>query len=790
MKKIVIGAISSLTLIGATGVCASAYLYKTAMRAKNTLSHFVILPDENKTIDISKIQKINYVALGDSLTSGYNDILGEDFHSFADYIKSNLKKAGRLKNYHNLAKMGHMIFDTQKMITQQLTVTRKTMEADLITVSIGANDLLKYAKIFDLPFSTIASQEMMEIKDNEYRKKHAPSSFRTTEPWEIYDVTAKSIDMLQESIKTDDYSGSIHLQPDHENTILGLIERNMQILIHDMHSVAPNARIIIVSHPNPFVNFNSSLLEKPIIQNKYKNLNYFYEKYKKALAASAEGRDFVDYIDLDSMKALTDDKATLTFPDEQIIRRRAFPNTVAIHPSLYGHEIIGNRMFETIISKLLKIGDPQKFLTKAKDKVDRSDSVNNFNPVFLDENEEYSQNFLVDKLLRKIVNSFSKNPLENNLMFKIFSSLNEIYELYCKTAYRSNKLIVSDESALIKSNYGTVKSYEINQIGEMVTRIMNDDKEKLDYGLQKIIARLMLLMYPLLTDPETNKKIANMFKEFKDQKLLTLKQVEELRALFSAIPESIVNSDPNSDKFIYNSSLETKSTFFYNASNIEELNDKYRISYFLNATLKQGFDADRRVYWKAIKSFFDFKKTGAYFNPLCLTLEGGIDNLINLINRYGVKISGVDFKKMKRDWKEKEKDLYEKEDPIIKNVNTIKKILEFIRNNFNMRGSSERPKLVVEKLKASDEFTDDQMEIYEQYIELVKHNESFNSKYADEKFIKNLIIVSYLSKEKDNNNEFVKFLNKFSRLLDINENKDKSENALTSLFDMLKLKEK
>ena len=793
MKKFAIGTISSLTALGAAAFGTSAFLYKAGMKAKKGLSHFVILPDENKNIDLSKVQKINYVALGDSLTSGYNDVLGEDADSFADYIKANLKKAGRLNSYYNAAKTGHMIFDTQKMVTQKLTTAREVQKADLITISVGANDLLKYAKVLDLPFSTLASQEMMEIKNNEYRMKHAPSSLKTTQDWEIYDAVANSIDMLQNSIKTNDYSGSIHLQPKLEKTILDLIERNMQLLVHDINSVAPNARIVIISHPNPFVNFNDSLLDNPIKQNKNKNLKHFYDKYKKALSSSAEGRDFIDVIDLDSLSELVDNKEEITLSDGTK-RKRTFPNTFAIHPSLYGHEIIGNSIFKGLISNLLNIQKPQQYLTHGKTEAENTRNPyipsNDFQPIFFDQFEENEKNFLVDKFLRKIVNNFNKDkPLENNLMFKVLSSLNELYEIYINGAYRSKKLVKVDETASIKMQYSAEKSYKIDDIGDIINRIISTDKEKLEYGFQKILARLIILMYPILTNQELNSQVKFWFDDFKDKKLLTSKQLETLKPIISAMPDEIRNN-PFSSTFIYNFKGDRINTLEYGAKNVEELNDKYRVSYFINTTSKSGFDASFRVYWKAIKSFFNLNSSGAYMNPLVLALEEGINGLIDLMNKYGVEIDEFNLDDLRNEWKKQEKNLMEDSFSFIHNVDTIKEILEFLRNNHQMKTRSSNPheaendkaKFETEILNKSKKFSKEQLEQYEEYKELVKHHESFNSKYATTDFIKNLIIISDLAKNQSK--IFKEFLDHFKNLLDF----QSESSELHSLYEIIALK--
>lgn len=116
--------------------------------------------------------KINYVALGDSLAQGENPY-GEIGYGYADNIKEYLSAKNKLKIYtKGYAKSG----DTTEDLLNKIKINQKTeidgetigikralRESDLVTISIGANDLLKDIDLKDL--SSINAINYVEIEN-------------------------------------------------------------------------------------------------------------------------------------------------------------------------------------------------------------------------------------------------------------------------------------------------------------------------------------------------------------------------------------------------------------------------------------------------------------------------------------------------------------------------------------------------------------------------------------------------------------------------------------------------
>jgi len=108
-----------------------------------------------------KNDKINYIALGDSLAEGMNPY-GEVGYSYTDYFADYLKDNNNLSYYtKKYTKTGYTTTDLISVLTQNNLLKKDLRESDLVTVSIGANDFLKSFNIKDLKVNNI-----LKLKDN------------------------------------------------------------------------------------------------------------------------------------------------------------------------------------------------------------------------------------------------------------------------------------------------------------------------------------------------------------------------------------------------------------------------------------------------------------------------------------------------------------------------------------------------------------------------------------------------------------------------------------------------
>ena len=103
--------------------------------------------------------KVNYIALGDSLALGENPY-GEIGYSYADYLKDYIASKDKLKVYtKNYAKSGDKTTDLIKKIknnkkvkiaNKKISIKRALRESDIVTISIGANDLMRKINMDDI----------------------------------------------------------------------------------------------------------------------------------------------------------------------------------------------------------------------------------------------------------------------------------------------------------------------------------------------------------------------------------------------------------------------------------------------------------------------------------------------------------------------------------------------------------------------------------------------------------------------------------------------------------------
>lgn len=102
--------------------------------------------------------KVYYLALGDSLARGVTPY-GKEDKSYTDYLKEDIEKRDKLETFvKEYTKSGYTITDilndldsNKKIVHNNKTITldHALIKADLVTISIGANDVIKRIKDYD-----------------------------------------------------------------------------------------------------------------------------------------------------------------------------------------------------------------------------------------------------------------------------------------------------------------------------------------------------------------------------------------------------------------------------------------------------------------------------------------------------------------------------------------------------------------------------------------------------------------------------------------------------------------
>lgn len=106
-----------------------------------------------------KDDKLNYVALGDSVAAGVSPY-GEIGYSYTTYVKDYLEEQNRLDEYVSYAVSGYKTENIIDDINKNKEIDKHNIkeslrESDLVTISIGANDLISRGDLRNFNFDNI-----------------------------------------------------------------------------------------------------------------------------------------------------------------------------------------------------------------------------------------------------------------------------------------------------------------------------------------------------------------------------------------------------------------------------------------------------------------------------------------------------------------------------------------------------------------------------------------------------------------------------------------------------------
>ena len=356
-----IAAITS-SVVGVVGIGVSVGVtVPLLLKSKDAIENYVPRSATSKLIDSSAI---NYVALGDSVTAGYSALMNGDYLSYADFFAKDLQKANRLGSYKNFAVSGAKISDQRDLFTKDVYAIDSIKNADIITTTIGANDLLAFVTMTDLPyFTSINSIEGIVkgtvTKLNVYRNTAFSSNTNVgTTDETTYSIIDEAIDKLEKMLETRDFHELLGVQKDARDIIFDIIKRDLYVFTHDLHEVAPNAKLVFIGPAMPFRHFPAHLLNSK--QEAFGNITImeYYNQFLETLRIGST----TDPIDGDSPLGYAEFYKFDDAPKfvEEIDLTMA--NPIDIHPSTYGHQIMGNWLFKSLAPKM-KIDNPESFYT-------------------------------------------------------------------------------------------------------------------------------------------------------------------------------------------------------------------------------------------------------------------------------------------------------------------------------------------------------------------------------------------------------------------------------------------
>lgn len=101
----------------------------------------------------SNIKNITYISLGDGYAKGINSY-GEVNYGYSDYLKDEINSSNQLNNYYNYGEEDIKINDLynniliNKQEDKKPNIKQALREADILTISIGLNDLIYRKNIY------------------------------------------------------------------------------------------------------------------------------------------------------------------------------------------------------------------------------------------------------------------------------------------------------------------------------------------------------------------------------------------------------------------------------------------------------------------------------------------------------------------------------------------------------------------------------------------------------------------------------------------------------------------
>ncbi len=423
-KKIILGGVSTLAAVSTTvAIAVPIVIYN---KAKSQLANFV--PIGGSVPSLSSKNQIKYVALGDSITAGYNGFKAGDNISYADFLASDFKKAGVLSDYKNYAVTGATVGDISEQITESQATNHSIADADVITVSLSSNDVMNGLRAFGIPYvTTMAGLEGKVVSDNEKRNGEFENSNLGLSGSDSSYLFENASSAILKALYTNKTAGALTMDDTFKTITPSLIKRSLMIFTRDLHQAAPNAHIKFIYPEFPLFGINQDFANGKIENLGKSLLEYYNEDLFKAVKEGTASNyssvttmhdGFASYIsnakqlkttqtqllkatDAQKVKVkaaiptatgdvlkglqlklenltnqapglnhsisflnhmITDD-IDKNLKVNDIIQKEFLPNVADIHPSVRGHEVFGNYLFNEYSKEISAIKDPVSLYT-------------------------------------------------------------------------------------------------------------------------------------------------------------------------------------------------------------------------------------------------------------------------------------------------------------------------------------------------------------------------------------------------------------------------------------------
>ncbi len=242
--------------------------------------------------------KIEYVALGDSIASGFqpNEMSLKE-GNYSDLIKKYLEKKGKEVSLKNYAKPGQTTQGLKDQL-EDLDISK----ADIITLSIGSNNMLGAF--------TFAMLDIMGIENEIKAKETIKEIFKDTKGGLISSFKEKKLVKKLKNANILNYA-------------LIRLEKELESVVDNVRSKNKDAVVIITNFYNPY-----AFVKELGLKHLYKYTNGMITKMNDILEKVSENKDFL----IADVSFIGEDKSYLNIDlDEQCL-------LIDPHPNQKGHE--------------------------------------------------------------------------------------------------------------------------------------------------------------------------------------------------------------------------------------------------------------------------------------------------------------------------------------------------------------------------------------------------------------------------------------------------------------------
>ncbi|MBN4084441.1 GDSL-type esterase/lipase family protein [Mycoplasma sp. CSL10166] len=341
---------------------------------------------------IDKNQKIKYVAIGDSVTEGFDastpEILKGNYQngnieglSYPAYLARLLNFNGRVESFDNFAHSGSQIIDWIKFFDIEFDSTyqsniklgnkeeikNKLENANLITLTLGANDL------FYLLFKSATKYDITKIIKSFIDKKPI-----------IGDSLVFFNNIFKDSIPE--------------------LKKRLTTFLANLKVMAPKANINIVSYPSPFLQLDqiiTDFITKSVGQNlDISPISLLTSLINDAIKSVADSNG-VNYVDVFNNNYWTVNKSKLNslFLD--------------IHPNNYGYKKMAMDLYLKITHPTLNTEDYQNY-NFDNDYLEKDAKTTNYQIEAVQSDQEVfgnsSESYLDNKNQEELENDLNRNP--------------------------------------------------------------------------------------------------------------------------------------------------------------------------------------------------------------------------------------------------------------------------------------------------------------------------------------------------------------------------------------------